>query len=200
MVINGNGKHTTYKNGDNWYLDVFGSTKIRWPFFQDFFWFSNCWVTPCLFPGEVAFVEVGNGSRSTQRSHPGADGGWNTLEHHLTKGEVGETLWVPGYTGGPGNPREFWSLNWKSQGMVWQLVALDPKMENRPRRTQLGGTAATQAQEHKVKTIEDEIAVKEAPCLTDQWWLSSTSHLRQQLIFVFSNSQRYHEGMAPSCL
>lgn len=32
------------------------------------------------------------------------------------------------------------------------------------RGDKLGGTAATQAQEHKVQTTEDEIAVKEAPC------------------------------------
>jgi hypothetical protein len=143
--------------------------------------------------------EVGNGSRSTQRSHPGA----RLWMDHLTIRERLErpfgyqaTQVAQGVSQGVLKSElsvkvcQVWYGSWLHSTRKW----------HRPRRTQLGGTAATQAQEHKVQTIEDEIAVKEAPCSTDQWWLSSTSHLRQQLIFVFSNSQRYHEGMAPSCL
>ena len=60
------------KSGEIWYLEA---PKFDCHFFRTFSE-SPTVGFPCLqFPGH----EVGDGSGSTQRSHPGADGGWNTI-------------------------------------------------------------------------------------------------------------------------
>ena len=66
----GKGKHTAYENEDNWdnwYVEASRCDCLILRFFPSL----RLLGFQAMFPCEVSHPEVGNGSRSTQRSHPG---------------------------------------------------------------------------------------------------------------------------------